>query len=280
MREHERTKAIPTDVTFVFYELEQRGIVPKKYEGVNPRTNKEFKRTPRQDVSDALMYLREHNLIPWDWLLDSVRVLHEWRYAATVADYVRDTVPLARIEAWGGEEPPLIICESRATAGVLRNLAYEYVVPITATGGQSGGHIVNSIVPLLHEQRPVLSIGDYELRGPAEQIEANTRRYIEKHTGREFGTDEWVKIALTQEQVNRSARLQRLALDKLDKRYKPPKPYEAIECEALGQGVLVRLVRTHLDRMRRKRGFEPIEQVHEKEKKQREGVAKALREIS
>jgi hypothetical protein len=280
MREHERAGAIPTDVTFVFYELEQRGIVPKKYEGINPRTGKEYKRTPRQDVSDALMYLREQRVIPWDWILDTVRVLHEWRYAATVLDYVRDTVPSARIDVWGGGEPPLIICESRATAGILDNLAYEYVVPITATGGQSGGHIVNSIVPLLQRNRPVRYIGDYELRGPAEQIEANTRRYIEKHTRREFRKDEWVKIALTQEQVNRSARLQRLALVKLDKRYKPPKQYDAIECEALGQGVLVRMVRTHLDRMRRKRGLEPIEQVREREEKQRERVAKALRKIS
>ena len=47
-----------------------------------------------------------------------------------------------RIDLWDGEEPPLIICESRATMGVLRDLAYEYLVPITATNGQSGGFIV------------------------------------------------------------------------------------------------------------------------------------------
>jgi hypothetical protein len=40
------------------------------------------------------------------------------------------------------------------------------------------------------------------------------------------------------------------------------------------------MVRTHLDRMRRKRGLEPIEQVREREEKQRERVAKALRKIS
>ena len=92
----------------------------------------------------------------------------------------------ARIDVWQGEEPPLIICESRATMGVLRDLTYQYLVPITATNGQSGGFIVNDIVPLLKNQRRVLYIGDYELRGPADQIEANTKRYIEEHTGAHF----------------------------------------------------------------------------------------------
>jgi hypothetical protein len=87
--------------------------------------------------------------------------------------------------------PPLIICESRATMGVLRNLAYEYLAPLTATNGQSGGFIVNEIVPPLRgNDRRVLYIGDYELRGPADQIEGNTRRYIENHSGRTFGDDD------------------------------------------------------------------------------------------
>ena len=125
--------------------------------------------------------------------------------------------------------------------GVLRDLAYEYLTPITATNGQSGGFIVTDIVPLLMGDRRVLYIGDYELRGPADQIEQNTKRYIEEHTGRTFGDGEWTKIALTEKQVNASVRLQRLPISKLDKRHKPAKEYEAIECEALGQGVLVRL---------------------------------------
>src|SRR5262249_20739107 len=79
--------------------------------------------------------------------------------------------------------PPLIICEARATRGVLeRTVAAEYLCPITATGGQSAGHIVNEIVPLLaDDDRKVLYIGDCEVDGPADQIEANTRAYIETH---------------------------------------------------------------------------------------------------
>lgn len=51
LREHKRNGDIPTNGRFVFYELEQRGDIPKKYEGL--------KRTPAQDVSDALMHLRK-----------------------------------------------------------------------------------------------------------------------------------------------------------------------------------------------------------------------------
>src|SRR5215831_16069042 len=225
LREHEANGDIPTNGRFLFYELEQRGVVPKKYEGLT--------RTPLQDVSQATMRLRELGLVPWSWIEDETRSLMRWRYAKTVLDYLLDTVSLARIDLWQGKEPPLIICESRATMGVLRDLAYQYLVPITATNGQCGGFIVTDIVPWLMGKRGVLYIGDYELRGPADQIEANTRRKIEKHTGRIFGDDEWVKVALTEEQVRDNPRLAALAIEKLDKRYKPPRPYEAIECEAL-----------------------------------------------
>ena len=97
--------------------------------------------------------------------------------------------------------------------GVLRDLAY--LCPITTTNGQSGGFIVTDIVPLLRGNREVLYVGDHELRGPADQIEQNTKRYIEKHTGRIFGPDEWTKIALTEQQVRASKRLQGLAIAKL-----------------------------------------------------------------
>jgi hypothetical protein len=260
LREHKRKGDIPTNGRFLFYELEQLGAIPKKYDGINPTTGDKIVRTPLQDVSVATMHLRECGLIPWSWIEDESRTRSVWRYADTVIDYLIDTVPLARIDLWAGEPPPLIIFESRASAGVFRDHAYEYLTPITATGGQCGGFIVNEIVPLLKgNKRKVLYVGDCELRGPADQIEQNTKRYIEKHAGHIFGPGEWTKIALTEQQVNASIRLRRLAITKLDKRYKPAK--KAIECEALGQGVLVRLIRKHLDSLLR----EPLEVVRERE---------------
>jgi hypothetical protein len=209
LKQHEREGTIPTNGRFLFYELEQQGVVPKAYRDAS---GKERARTPAQDISDATMRLRNVGPVPWDWILDESRDVTTWRYAGSVYEYVTDSVERARIDCWDGEPPPLIICEARATRGVLeRTVAAEYLCPITATGGQCGGHIVNEIVPLLkNNERKVLYIGDCEERGPGDQIEANTRRYIEKHAKRTFTPETWIKVALTPEQVARSPRLRRL----------------------------------------------------------------------
>jgi hypothetical protein len=55
----------PTNATFLFYELEQEGVVTKQ-RGVNPKTGKNYARTHRQDVADATMDLRKAGLVPWD----------------------------------------------------------------------------------------------------------------------------------------------------------------------------------------------------------------------
>ena len=278
LQEHKREGTIPTNGRFLFYELEQRGVVPKAYRDAN---GKERARTPAQDISDATMRLRELGLarggVPWGWILDESRKLTAWRYAGSVYEYFADSVELARIDCWGGEPPPLIICEARATAGVLERITAEYLCPITATGGQSGGHIVNEIVPLLKgNERKVLYIGDCEVGGPGDQIEANTRRYIEEHAGRTFTPETWIKVALTPGQVARTPRLRRLTIDKVDNRCKPPRPYKAIECEAVGQAVLERMLRKVLDALLP----EPLERVRVREARQRTTIRAALAKMA
>ena len=262
LRQHERDDAIPTNGRFVFYELEQAGAVPKHYLDGEGRKRP---RQPSNDICDALMVLRERELVPWPWIEDETRTLHNWAFAATVRDYLLDATEHARIDLWQGKPAPLILCESAATAGVLRNLAAQYLVPIAATRGQCGGFLVNEIVPLLTGDRRVLYIGDHEIRGPADQIEANTRRRIEQHTGRVFDDTSWERVALTQAQVENDPRLQGLVIEKVDRRYKPPKTYEAVECEALGQVILQDLLRTRLDALLP----EPLADVLEREERQR-----------
>src|SRR5262249_1294502 len=114
LKQHERARAIPTNGRFLFYELEQQGIIPKAYLDASGRKRA---RQPAQDVSDATMRLRELGLVPWWWILDESRDVSTRRYAASVYEYILDTVSLARIDCWGGELPPLVICEARATRG-------------------------------------------------------------------------------------------------------------------------------------------------------------------
>jgi hypothetical protein len=260
--EHDRDGAIPTNGRFVFYELEQDGAIHKSYP--------DKKRTPAQDISKALMDLRQEGLIPWEWIEDETREVADWDYAATVYEYLIDAVKRARLDCWDGDLPPLIICEARSTKGVLQRIAYEYLAPITATNGQAGGFIVTDIVPYLRgNDREVLYIGDHEVGGPGDQIEANTRRVIEEHTGRDI---EWTRIALTQEQLDDDPRLLGLVITKFDNRTKPPRMYQAVECEAVGQVTLERLLREALE----ERLPEPLEDVRRRETEERKKVIAQL----
>ena len=81
LQEHKREGTIPTNGRFLFYELEQQGVVPKHY--VKPSGEKRA-RTPAQDIADATLRLRKLGLVPWDWILDESRDATTWRYAGSV----------------------------------------------------------------------------------------------------------------------------------------------------------------------------------------------------
>jgi hypothetical protein len=205
MREHERDGTIPTNGRFVFYELEQRGVIPKHYLDEH---GKKRPRQPNADITEALMHLRRLGLVPWHWITDETREVADWQSAPTIAECLRDALYHARIDPWSGSLAPLIICESRATKGVLERIAMECLVPITATNGQWGGLLVTDVVPYIAgNNRGVGYIGDHEIRSPADQIEHNTRRYLQSHTNRQFDDATWTRIALTQAQVDANPRL-------------------------------------------------------------------------
>jgi hypothetical protein len=58
-----------------------------------------------------------------------------------------------------------------------------------------------------------------------------------------------MRVALTPEQVAASPRLRQSVIVKKDSRYKWPRRYRAVECEAVGQAVLERMLRQALDAM-------------------------------
>ena len=253
--EHDEAGEIPTNGRFVFYELEGRGVVSKVRTGA---------RRADQDLTEALMRLRERGIVPWSWINDETRECTEWSYAPSVAEYVADRINEARINPWPGE-PPLLIVESRSLGGVVRRLAYQYVVPFAPTNGQVGGFLYTEVAPLLiGNERPVLYLGDLDLQGS--QIEANTRNVLERETGREI---EWERIAITQAQVDAHG-LE--PISKTDNRYRPARQHWAVETEALGQTTVTTLVRDALDA----RLPVPLSIVREREQHERATVADAL----
>ena len=124
---HQSNGEIPTSGRFVFYELETEQVVRKSSKGESRRGNMGDPR--EQEATDALTYLRDRKVVPWDWIVDETRHLYEWEYAESVADYARNAVAQARINPWP-DQPSLLIVESRSLGGVLRPLTSEYLCPI------------------------------------------------------------------------------------------------------------------------------------------------------
>jgi hypothetical protein len=146
-----------------------------------------------------------------------------------------------------------------------RGLAPAYLCPVTATNGQCGGFLHTNVVPILRDnERPVLYVGDHDPQG--EDIERNTRRVLE----REAGPRGWRRVALTGEQA---AGLP--AIEKVDRRCKPPRRSMAVEVEALGQGAVTSLVKTALDELLP----EPIETVQVRQRRDKQRVRLMLDEL-
>ena len=259
LREHESDGALPTSIRFLFYELLDRGVIPKVY---RKRDGTELKRTPAQDISDAVNVLRETGLVPWSWIVDETRTLQDWRYAGSVYQYVEDTLALARIDLWDGEPPPLVLCESRSLVGALRDIARNYLCPIAATNGQAGGFLHTEIAPLVVGGRRVLYLGDLDLSGG--HIEENTRRVLSS-----YGDLIWEKVAITTAHVQKHSLP---AVSKYDYRFKPPRAFGVVETEALGQ----RRIRSLLTSKLEEAAPEPLSEVLEREGRQRAAVRELL----
>jgi hypothetical protein len=264
LRARELIGMLPTNIRFLFYELVQARAIAKHREDIVRRTD--------IYVSEAVMHLREVGLIGWDWIVDETRQLDSWRFAASARQYLIDTVPLIRIDAWDGEPAPMILTESRSLAGVLRNVAGEYLCPIAATNGQVGGFLHTDVAPALEPGQRVLYLGDLDLSGG--QIEANTRRRLEEIVG---GGLEWERTALTRTQYDDMPEPKPEPVVKRDRRYKDAAEgtHEAIETETLGQELLVEILRRRLDEMLP----EPLEDVLARQRRQQEKIRTALRRM-
>ena len=159
----------------------------------------------------------------------------------------------------------MILTESRSLAGVLRHIIVEYRARIASTNGQCGGFLRTGIAPSLRPGDRVIYLGDHDLSG--NQIEANTRRVLEREIGGELL---WERLALTAEQMRE---YDLPVIIKRDRRYKDGRPHEAVETEAISQRVLIDILRCRLDALLP----ETLPRVLAREGRQRRHVAKLLR---
>src|SRR5215203_3015828 len=164
---------------------------------------------------------------------------------------------------WAGDDPPLILCESRSLAGTLRSIAGNYLCPIASTNGQTGGFLRTSIACLM--PRGVLYLGDYDSAGG--HIEENTRGVLE-----EYGLYDWTRVATTREQIGERRLVE---IDKPDHRFKPVRYFKAVETEALGQSEIQRILTEEIE----ERLPQPVAEIREREREQRVQVREALKHL-
>ena len=240
--EHHKTGMLPTSIRFVFYELEQQGAISKVTGKPIVSKVATGARRADQDLTDAIMDLRERKIIPFHWIEDETRSVTTYYASVSVKTYLIEATSRARINPWSDEPAPLILTESRSLAGILDSLLAKYVVPSSSNNGQSGGHLRNEVLPVYRDQcnRRVLYLGDMDRSGG--HIEQNIRAVLEREGG---SATFWERIAITQEQI---VRYQLTPILKNDKRYKNGGgEHEAWETEALSQAIIVSLVRDRLD---------------------------------
>jgi hypothetical protein len=119
---------------------------------------------------------------------------------------------------------------------------------------------------LVGNEHRVVYVGDLDLAGG--DIEGNTRRVLV----REAGEREWMRVALTAEQVAEHALP---VVAKTDRRFRPARVHEAVEVESLGQGVVTRIIRAVLDSLLP----EPLRDVQVRRREQRDRVRAILEEL-
>jgi len=219
-----------TNLRFIFYELEQRGDATKP-----TRPGKQRYETGwppgEQNITKAATWLRDEGHVPWSWIRDETRTLHRWSYGSSVLELAKRQLEDATVNPWGHKYPPVILCESKAAAGVLQDVASRYCCPIAGTGGQTAGFLHTVIKPYLDDEL-VLYLGDFDRCGM--DIEANTRKVLG------VPGDRWRRLAMTEEQT-----VGRTPIFKVDKR--TGESHEAWEVESMGQAPLVKLLKDALD---------------------------------
>lgn len=257
--DHHEAGELPTSNRFLFYELHNRGICHKVKSGRGTAH-----KPGGQELSEATKRLRDEGLVPWEWIVDETRTLHQWSHARSVYAYINRELEGARINPWP-TEPPLLLMESLSLAGVLRHDLSRYLVPLAATRGHVGGFLYTDVAPLLEgNRRPVIYLGDLDFQGG--QIEENTKNVLVRAAGRPI---DWTRIAITEEQV----RERDLPWTwKTDDRFSGGKLGKAWECEALGQGEIVKIVTQQLDSLLP----EPLEDIQAREDEQRAAVRQKL----
>lgn len=195
---------------------------------VNPKTNKGYRRTFRQYVSDWTNELIEWGYVDPEWITDGSRSLSDWRSPHDLDQATYEYAQDVLLSPWLHRPEPMVIVESRSLQSALDGTAAEFSIVLAPLGGMGGRTFIRRDVwSKLDPRADVGFLGDWNQAG--HDIENDVRHKLTEHGWR----GDWHKLALTDEQA---AGLPQVI--KTDERYKPAQQFQSVEAEALGTTAL------------------------------------------
>jgi hypothetical protein len=113
-RAHEADGMLPTSGRFLVYESITAGVTAKHASGVL-KPGAKMQRRPDQDLIEALTWLREHDEIPWDMIVDETRSLDDFTGSASIVADALTFMNVFKIDPWDGERRSE--CRGKAATG-------------------------------------------------------------------------------------------------------------------------------------------------------------------
>jgi hypothetical protein len=251
---------------FRYYEAIMDGVIAKKAAQTVQDVSAGVTVT-RGDVlwKAALMWVREHGLVPDSWIEDRTRRLYDYTGYGSVKEGLLEHLDVIPLDAWKGR-PPLVAVESEASAAALDPIAVEYRTLLAPLRGQAGrAYLANVVAPTMYDGQIVLGVVDLDKVG--DDIANSAPERLERFSRH---TLDWRPIALTDEQVTDYGIIRVPRVD--GRETKNLQTRMVAETEALGATNLRNIVRSALDDLLP----EPLVNVLGRERRQRSALRRLI----
>jgi hypothetical protein len=198
-------------------------------------------------VVRELGYMREHGLIPWEWITDGTRMVRQDEQYDSVEDALAHAAETYRRNLWASQSRRVEVwCESDSVAGVLLPITSAWGVGLYSCRGQSSKTYVHeAVVDYMRQPKPLSAcfVGDWDPSGRS--VPRSVVERMQRYGNGQLDLD-FQQIAVTAADV-RSGEFTTHYVNTADvnfKRYEQEclaeglDPSSAVEVEALSPGLL------------------------------------------
>jgi hypothetical protein len=242
---HERLTAmsaadeLPTTISSLYYD----GVGAGRWPSDDEAKAAGRKRLPRQDVSDDVQWLIEQGYVDADAVVDISRRVVSYEAPWNIHGGTYSYAEHVRLSPWYPNPIPLVIVESRSLASALDPVIDRYCATLAPLSGQSGRtYLRRDVTTYVEFATSIAYFGDWN--PPGLHIENNVKAKLSQYAPEWDGT--WDMLAVTDDDAADGDWPRKR---KRDRRYRPPRPYDSIEAEALGTTELRRRLTEWLDEL-------------------------------